>query len=270
MKKTLFITLLATIATNLSLHAAESHQYANERIDSLNASRIEEITAHRLNRGMVRLDNKFAPKGQWIVGATASYSTHVNDNYSFTMIEGITSDGYTFKASPIIAYTFKDNLAAGVRFEYGRSRLRLDSAGICIGGDGDSFSLDIIDYYILQHSYSAMAILRQYIPLGEAKRFALFAETRLEVGGSRAKFAFDQPVVGTFSKGYSVGLGVVPGIVAFATNNVAFEVSIGMLGVGYSYTEQIHNQISVGEVESTNLSFKLNLLSIGLGVAFYF
>ncbi|MFI3305594.1 MAG: hypothetical protein R3Y68_03665 [Rikenellaceae bacterium] len=267
MKKNLFATLLATLSILLSSHAAQSHQYANDAIDSLNASRADEIAAHRLNRGIVQLDNTFAPRDQWVVGFTASYSTHINDNYSLTLIEGISSDGYTFNASPIIAYTFKDNMAAGVRFEYGRSRLRLDTAGVSVG---DSFTLDIVDYYILQHNFTAMAILRQYIPLGVTKRFALFAETRLEFGGNRAKFAFDQPVVGTFSKGYSVGLGVVPGIVAFATNNVAFEITVGMLGVGYSYTEQIHNQVYVGEVESTNLSFKLNLLSIGLGVAFYF
>ncbi len=270
MTKKIYVTLLATFAMVLSLQAKQSHQYANEKIDSLNNTRLAEITAHRLNRGMVNLDNEFVPEDQWIVGFTASYSTHVNDNYSLALIEGINSDGYTFKASPFVAYAFKDNLAAGARFEYGRSRLRLDTAGVSIGGDGDSFDLNLIDYYVLQHNYTAMAILRQYIPLGTAKRFALFAETRLEVGGTRSKFAFDQPVVGTFSRGYSVGLGVVPGIVAFATNNVAFEVSVGMLGVGYSYTEQVHNQIYFGEVESTNLSFKLNLLSVGLGVGFYF
>ncbi|MFI3304026.1 MAG: hypothetical protein SNF68_00125 [Rikenellaceae bacterium] len=262
MKNRILLTILTLLGVTLSLQAEER--------DSLQNWRIEEITAHRNNRGLVNLENEFVPKGQWIVGITASYSTHINDNYSFTLVKGINSEGYTVCASPIVAYSFRDNLSAGVRFEYGRSRLTIDSATLSIEGDVDPFELDIVDYYALQNSYTAMAILRRYIPLGETNRFALFAEARLEVGGSRAKFAYDQPVVGTFSEGYSVGFGVVPGIVAFATNNVAFEVTVGMLGVGYSYTEQIHNQVYTGEVESSNISFKLNLLSIGLGVAFYF
>lgn len=258
--RSIVATLVALLFSTVVTYAK-----ADVETDSMALSRVE----HRLNRGLVVLDNPVVPKGQWIVGTTASYSTHVNDNYSLALIDGIYSDGYTVKTSPVVAYAFRENMAAGVRFEYGRSLLRIDSALLSVGSGDDAVEISLQDYYSLQHSFSFMAIFRQYIPLGGAKRFALFAETRLEGGGSQSKYAFDQPVSGTFARSYSVGLGVVPGIVAFATDNVAFEISVAMMGVGYSHTEQVHNQVYLGEFDSSNVNFKINLLSVGLGVAFY-
>ena len=110
------------------------------------------------------------------------------------------------------------------------------------------------DYYALQQTFTSMIIVRQYIPIGQSKRFSLYGELQLEYGAMRSKFAYDQPVTGTFSKGYNLGLGIVPGIVAWVTNDVAFEVSIGVVGLGYSKREQTHNQVYYGEVDSANLA----------------
>ncbi len=46
------------------------------------------------------MSNQFVPRGQWIFGASASYSTHTNKDYTFLVIEDINSDGYTFKVTP--------------------------------------------------------------------------------------------------------------------------------------------------------------------------
>ena len=67
----------------------------------------------------------FVPKGQWILGNSISYSEHNESNYNFLIIEGINSDGYTFKVSPMLCYAFKDNLAAGGRFSYARTLTKL-------------------------------------------------------------------------------------------------------------------------------------------------
>lgn len=266
----LFVTIVVISLMSHMPLKAERLEDGVSIVDSLNISRQQELESHRNNRGLVQMDYVFVPKGHWIVGATASYSAHVNDNYSLLLIDGINSNGYTVKASPIAAYTFNDNMSAGVRFEYGRSLLSIDSAMLSIGGDGQSLELQVNNYYLLQHSYTGMAIFRQYIPFGQVRRFALFAESRLEVGSGQAKFAHDSPIKGTYSKSYSAGLGVVPGIVAFATNNTAIEVTVGMLGIGFSHTDQVFNQVEVGSSNSSSMSFVINILSIGLGVASYF
>ncbi|MFI3261389.1 MAG: hypothetical protein R3Y26_00625 [Rikenellaceae bacterium] len=220
------------------------------------------------NRGLVEMSTKFVPKGQWIVGATGSYSTHDNDEYSLFIVDGINSQGYSVNISPTVAYVFKENLAAGLRFNYSRSLLRIDDANLTIGGD-DGTEIVVNDFYALEHSYTASAIVRQYVPLGRAKRFAFFVDGELEGGGFQSKFANDEPVHGTFSRGYSLGIGLSPGIAAFATNNVAIEVTVGMLGANFIHMDQAHNQVYAGELNYSSLNFKINLLTIGLGFSIY-
>lgn len=210
----------------------------------------------------------FVPKGQWIVGSSVSYSEHNEQNYQFLVIDGFNSDGYTFKVSPMFCYAFKDNVAAGGRFSYGRTLTKLD--GVTLNLDEDT-KFDVNDMYQLKHTYSAIGILRNYINIGTSKRFALFAETRLEVGGSQSKVITkdNTSLSGTYSKTTDFGLGVAPGIVAFINNFTAVEVSVGVLGLDFSKVKQTTDQVYVGERSLSAANFKINLFSIGLGIAFY-
>lgn len=220
----------------------------------------------RAERGLTSMSNQFVPRGQWIFGVSASYSTHTNKDYTFLVIDDINSDGYTFKISPLIAYAIRDNMALGIKFIYSRSLLRIDSGGVKLGDD-----IDIaVDFYnTLQHNYSGALIWRQYIPLGQNKRFALFNEMSLTLGGGQARFAADSPIRGTYETHFTGSIGISPGLVAFATNNLAFEVNVGVMGISYTKTRQVHNQVTVGKRSSSLMNFKVNILSIGLGVSFY-
>ena len=173
-----------------------------------------------------------------------------------------------FKISPMFCYALKDNLAAGGRFSYGRSLTKLD--GVTLNLDDDTH-FDVNDLYQLKHSYSVIGILRNYINMGTSKRFALFAETRLEVGGSQSKMVTKNggTLTGTYSTTADFGLGVAPGIVAFINNYTAVEVSIGVLGLDFSKVKQTTDQVYIGERSSSSANFKINLFSIGLGIAFY-
>ena len=227
------------------------------------------INELRSQRGLTDTHNLFIPKGQWIFGGTASYSTHTNKSYQFLVVEGINSTGYTFKVSPMIAYAFRSNMALGGRFIYSRTLLKLDNASINFGDEDSNVNLKAQDYYALQHSYQVAAIWRQYIPLGRNKRFALFNEMSLAGGGTEARFANGSPVKGTYQTGYTFSLGISPGIIAFATNNMAVEVNVGVMGITFNHTEQVHNQVTVGERNLSQMNFKVNIFSIGLGMAFY-
>ena len=227
------------------------------------------INQRRARRGLTDTHTLFVPKGQWIFGGTASYSTHTNDNYQFFVVEGINAEGYNFKVSPMIAYSFRDNMALGARFIYGRSLLRVDKADLKLGDEETGTEIHVNEFYELVHSYSAAVIWRQYIPLGRNKRFALYNELSLSAGGSQGRFANDVPVKGTYETGFNLALGVSPGIIAFATNNMAVEVNVGVMGITYNNTKQVHNQVTEGHRSSSMMNFKVNIFSIGLGVAFY-
>lgn len=220
-------------------------------------------------RGITNMDNIFVAKGSWIGGANASYSHHINDNYSFAIIDGIISEGYTLRASAMGAYALRNNMAIGIRGTYNRSNLTVNSANLKFGDDETGTEISINQYKVVRHSYSAAAIWRQYIPLGRSKRFAIFNEMSLGAGASQAIFAADQPVKGTYEEGYTISLGVSPGLMAFATNDIAIEVNVGVMGINFSDVKQVHNQIYDGKRRSSSMNFNVNLLSIGVGVSFY-
>lgn len=211
---------------------------------------------------------KFVPKGQWIVGSNISFSQSKQENYNFIVIESVSGDGYTFKVSPVLAYAFKDNLAAGGRFGYQRSLVKVDNFNV---EAGDDISFDINNIYSLSHEFSAVAIMRNYISIGNSKRFALFSEAQLKFAGGQSKYV-DQngnELTGTYSTNFSTGLGIAPGLVAFINNYTAVEVNVGVMGINYSHKHQVTDQIYEANQSTTSLNFRVNIFSIGLGIAFY-
>jgi len=175
----------------------------------------------------------------------------------------------SFKVSPLIGYSIIPNSIVGVRFAYSRSFMNIDNARVNLGEGDSALNFGVDYYYALKHSYDIIAIWRQYIPLGRNKRFALFTEFQLSLGGSQSKFAEGSPIRGTYSKSFNISGGVNPGIVAFLTNNMAVEINVGVLGINYSSTQQVHNQVTVGNTSSSMMNFSINIFSIGVGVAFY-
>ena len=217
-------------------------------------------------RGISDLRTEFVPKGQWVFGGSISYSTHSNNDYTFLIIEDIESTGYSFKVTPLLGYAYAKNSVVGVRFGYSRSLTQLDDASLSITSFDNAF------YYSLKHSYDVEALWRKYIPLGRNnKRFALFAEVSLAMGGSQSKLASgpQNALSGTYATSFDVALGVNPGFSAFLTNNMAIEVNVGVFGLNYSNTRQIGNQVVSGQSSSSQMNFKVNIFSIGLGAAFY-
>ena len=239
---------------------------AAETAEEQAAPTVEEI---RSKRGLVDVKNVFVPRGQWIFGGYASYSTHKNSDYNFLVFDDIDSDGYTFKVSPMISYAIRDNMALGARFIYGRTLLKLDGGKLSLGDEESGINLEADYYYSLKHNYTVAFLWRQYIPLGSDKRFALFTEMTLAGGGHQTKFAANQPVRGTFEQGYDLSLGVSPGIIAFINNTMAVELNVGVMGLNFKHTKQIQNQVETAKVNTSYMNFSVNILSIGLGVSFY-
>ena len=239
-----------------------------------NKPKFEELTAdsireHKRQRGLTSMSNMFVPQGQWVTGVNASFSTHSNDHYTFVVVEGINSQGYSVNVSPLLGYAFRNNMVIGARFAYSRTFQSIDNGSIQLGDEDTGIDLKIDTFYSIKHTYQASFVWRQYIPLGQSKRFALFNEMQLSMGSSQAKFAEGSPVRGTYETGQHWSLGITPGLVAFATNNMAIELNVGIMGVTYSKVRQIHNQVTVGTRKSSMMNFKVNIFSIGIGVAFY-
>ena len=203
--------------------------------------------AQRYDRGYSMSNSgSFVKKGTWMAGGTASYSFHNNEDYNLLIIEDINSTGYGVNVSPAFCYMVRNNMGIGMRVEYGRNMLKLDDAHV----DIEDVSLDVKDYHWIKQMINAKFILRNYIPLGDSKRFAMFTESQLSFGYGQAKV-------------------MNPGLMAFADEHFAIELSVKMLGLSINHVEQTKNQVYYGSRNSTAINFRINVLTVGFGLYYY-
>lgn len=214
----------------------------------------------------------FVPKGQWITGVSVGYSQSNQNNYQFLVFENLSGDTYSFKVTPMALYTFKDNMAAGMKFGYERSKTNLEDGELILDSE-TTFSAD--NLYSIRSNYYATAAFRNYISLGSSSRFGLYNEVQLELGGGQAKFSNytgseeNRHIEGTYERNFTMNIGLTPGFVMFLNNYSAIEVSIGVLGFGYTHTRSVTNQVKVAHRNSKHANFKINLFSVQFGMAFY-
>ncbi len=214
----------------------------------------------------------FVPKGQWITGVSVGYSQSNQSNYQFLVFENLSGDTYSFKVTPMALYTFKDNMAAGIKLGYERSRSQLDSGEFILDSE-TTFGADNI--YGIRSNFFAMAAFRNYISFGDNRRFGLFNEVQLELGGGHSKFSnytgsgVNRHMEGTYERNFTMNIGLSPGFIMFLNNYSAIEVNVGVLGFGYTHTKSVTNQVHVSHRNSKNANFKINLFSIQFGMAFY-
>ena len=228
------------------------------------------------DRGVGKMNSVFIPKGYMGAGVSFSYKTYEfgqgqNDvGYSmlFSLLSGIKAEAYTLGVAPTISYFIADNFSVGGRFDYSRTQLDLGNLGLTVG---DLASFQIQDYHFLKNGYSGALTGRYYMPIANSKRIAMFGELRLgfELGESVAYTSNNGVNSGTFQTIYGGDLSIVPGLCIFATNEVAVEVAVGILGLDYQYVKQQTNLVEESVRQQSGANFKINPLSISLGLSFY-
>lgn len=228
------------------------------------------------DRGIDRGKSVFIPQGSIGAGVSFSYNNYSIGNATddagyqmlFSLLQDMHGNMLSFGVAPYISYFFRDNLSVGVRFDYDRSSLGLGNANISLG---DALSLSLNDFNYLKQSYTASVTLRNYMPFANSKRFAMFTEVRATGGYAQSEtYKMDEgDKFGTYQDIYQFELGLVPGITAFVTNEVAVEVSIGLLGFNYQKVNQVTNRVEYSQMENSGANFKINLFSIGFGMSFY-
>lgn len=217
-------------------------------------------------RGLQQIS--FIPKGQWITGVSVSYSQSNQKNYQFLIVENLNGDTYNFKVSPMLMYCFHDNLAAGGRFAYTRSKIDLRSGDVILDSETE-YNVD--NLYSISQNWSGTAAFRNYISLGNNRRFGMFNEVQLEIGGGDSKICngSGDDLTGTYSRNFNLNIGLAPGMIMFLNNYSAIEVNVGLLGFSYTHTKSTTDQVYVAKADSKRANFKINLFSITFGVAFY-
>lgn len=227
------------------------------------------------DRGIGISRSIFVPKGSIMFGTSVSYATYDVGNFSntdsgfnalFGLVSGLKGNVVTGGVSPHVSYFLIDNLSIGGRFNFKRSKFDIENVDL---GTAD-MNFKIARSHYIKDAYNGSVFVRYYIPFGTSRRFAMFAELAASGGYAEAQtYNYDEhnEKHGTHQDIYDFEIGVIPGITAFVTNNLALEVSVGLVGLNYQKIVQRTDQVHQSVMESSGANYKINILNISLGIS---
>ena len=274
--KSLFLIIAVALGAAVVPVYGESSGSALENESIVTAGKTAKKPLEPFDRGIGRQNSVFIPKGTVGAGVSFSYSNYsigngaADSGYSmlFNLLGDIHGNMLSFGISPYVSYFLKDNLSVGARFDYDRSSMGLNNLSLSLS---DELGFSVKDFNYFKQTYTGALTLRTYLPFANSKRFAMFTEIRATGGyGQAESYKLDEgDKFGTYQDIYSFELGLVPGLCAFVTNEVALEVAVGLLGFNYQKVAQHTNQVDYSEMERSGANFKLNIFSISFGLSFY-
>lgn len=214
-----------------------------------------------------RLTNRLiAPKGEWQCGMSVMYADFNSANSDYMlMLQGLNLRASMLKITPEAAYSFKDNHAVGVKFNYMKFGGMLDSATADLLGN---MSLSVSDINAATNSMGGSVFQRTYIGIDKQGRFGIFWDYIL--GYTRAKTQFAS---GEASNSHTVKekvyLAFSPGVIYFPMNNVSIHANISIADVSYATTKAYQNGNEVGMHKGWKAQAGLNLLNLSFGLAIH-
>jgi len=199
------------------------------------------------------------------VFASTTFSVKHSESENVTRLFQPVDDSYQLDWAVTLrsGYFIKDNFAVGGYFRYADKLNRLEYSN----DDGP-----VLDESV-ERSYSIAPFIRNYLRLGKGT-FYLFNETNLEFtyGSGVQQVNSVDDINRNTTDSFALKLGIQPGITAFITDLVSVEVGTSVLGVSSEYTRTTTNGIEEDEgyTWSNEVSFEIDLLSLFLGITFYF
>ncbi len=237
----------------------------------------KEESAEKFDRGIGRSASVFIPKGAVGGGFSFTYKDmavgesagDAGYNMLFSLVQNMNGHMTTMGVAPFVSYFVADNLSVGLRFDYDRTKLNVGNSDLILS---EGMSFGVKDYNYFKHMYSGSVGGRYYMPFANSKRFAMFAEVRLSAayGQGESYRLIEGEKHGTYQDILKLSAGLIPGLCVFVTNEVALEVSVGVLGFDYESIKQTTDQVEVSVLKQSGANYRINLLSINMGMSFYF
>lgn len=219
----------------------------------------------RFDRGL--LNYLFVPRGQWMLGATASFSEFdAEDVRLLSFMKDFNFNGKTMSVNPYAGYFYRSNQCVGLKLGFSRSVFELGSLSVDFDED-INFSLRDVEY--VSDNYSASLFYRFYVGLDNNRRFALFNEVDLKFAAGYGKFLryYNEEPRDTRTKSTEVSLNFSPGLCIFVHEYVSFNMSFGVFGFYFKNENQTTNSVEEGKRFSSGANFKFNIFNLNMGIA---
>ncbi len=202
-------------------------------------------------------------EGTRFLGMSVSLKSAESENPSsiFQTIES--TEQQTHKINAFGGYFIRDKWAVGGSLDYSFSE---KSSGFT--GDSDKSRVETVS-----RSTSMGVFMRNYLPIDSSGRFSLFVESSLDVGYGKeiVQTTLENDIDRKITRSYLVDLGVTPGIMAFIDKGFSVEASVNIMGLTSKWGEYSFNEGErTGNSSSVELDFTVKLLTLFIGVTYYF
>ena len=252
MKRNLFLLSLILFALHSSAHAQE---------DSLVVE--QSYTAYELLSSYYGEDFKPFKKKNVFVGLAFSVADKKLQNADYLIQKVIDGDRLDFDVQLKGGYYTGDYGMLGLNIAYYQNKF-----------EGTIFrDPDTLLSRSITRGYAFTPNVRSSFPLAPNERLSFFTEIGITFGVSntlsRDTKNLDE-VQKIFATNYNFRVGLSPGVTFFAMENFAFEVQLDVLGYNLEVIKKTVNGIEESSEVRNNVDFNINLLSLDLGLAYYF
>ena len=268
--KTLIKAALFMAGILLSSGATAQHAAGRDRQRPRSVKLGAEIRKDSLNRksGRILSEHLIIPRGEWQVGAQVSHvSLSSNNSEYMLLVKNLDANGSITKVTPFVAYAYRDNRSVGLKLQYTSATGNVEKGDLDFLSDDLTFGIE--DVRASMNSFQVAIYHRSYIGLDNRGRIGLFSDISLGYTNSRTVFTYNEETSDTYTRSNQLKLGLHPGIVIFAMNNVSTHVSMGIGGVSFNSTRYIKAGEVIGRRSYSKANFKLDVLDISIGVTIH-
>jgi len=205
---------------------------------------------------------KFSGKGSWLVGGTFSLQAS-NANNKNQLIRFVEEDRVNiFNVKADAGYAFLDNNFAGLGILYGQTY----RSGTYENSDGEV-------YFEQQfgNSISFTPFLKNFTPLDKNGRFNIVTQieflNQLDQGITETNL--NDNITRKLTSKYTGLIGIRPGISVFVIKNVAFETTLNVAGIKYTWLKTEITDQPVSKTETGTIDFKIDLFQLNIGIFVY-
>lgn len=204
----------------------------------------------------------FTDKGSWMTGGTLSLHLK-NTSGKDQLIRYVEEDNnYEFAVNVYGAYAFADQNFAGISLLYGQSK----TDGTYENSDGQLYTEQFFG-----NQYSFRPFLKNLTPLDKRGRFNIITQIEFwnQIDQGITQTIINEEVTRKQSVKYTGLLGVRPGISVFVLQNVAFETTLNVAGIKYSYEKTKTTNLPDSKTTTANVDFKIDILQLNIGIFVY-
>lgn len=222
----------------------------------------KKYSAYELLSSYYQKDFKPFKKGTIYTGFSMSLEDRQSENTENIFQKTLEGDKVNFDLSLKSGYYISDYGMVGLNFNIYEKKFE----GILFQDP------DNLEQKSITRGFSITPNYRTTLPLNANERLSFFTTVGVTLGKSntlkRETKNFDE-IEKSFTENYNMRAGISPGVSFFAMENFALEVQLDVLGYELNVENKTTNDVEKSRDVRQNVDFKLNILSVKVGLAYY-